>query len=47
MATVAMQGASTTPAVGLPHAAIVFGWTLLGGAFGAFVGSFAGLAPPR
>jgi hypothetical protein len=36
-----------TAALGIPRAAFVLGWTLLGGAFGAFLASFAALSPPR
>jgi hypothetical protein len=37
----------SSSALGIPRAAFVLGWALLGGAFGAFLASFAALSPPR
>jgi hypothetical protein len=37
----------SSAASSIPRAAFVLSWTLLGGAFGAFVASFAALSPPR
>ena len=38
-----IQGASGRPATGLPAAGLVLGWALVGGAFGALIGSFVRL----
>ncbi len=38
-----LRAAPGSPVLGIPPAAFILGWTVLGGALGAFVGSFAGL----
>jgi uncharacterized protein DUF6789 len=47
LVVVLFQAVPGAPLQGMPQTAFVLSWTLIGGAFGAFVGSFLGLTAPR